>query len=171
MRLKIKKSITKNYLNKVIQAYYRETIYSMIIPLLCCMFFVGLGIYFKNQNNNDWWVMVILALCIMLVYTILLAGIQFLIFIDTSFSLHNTHETRFTGFRLEHSASGRNFHSIISKLYPEEEYINRYRIEYYVDGKKHFVRTIMSIKKRCLLTKLIEKNIRLKLFAINTVNC
>lgn len=157
MSLKVKKTVIKNYLNKAIQAYYRETIYSMIIPLLCCIFFVGLAIYFKNQSITDWWIMIILAFFIIGVYMILLAGIQFLIFIDTSFSLHNTCVAQFTNFRLEHSASGRNFHSIIPNLYPKNECINRYRIEYYVDGKKYFVRTVMSKKKCDLLSELIER--------------
>lgn len=60
-------------------------------------------------------------------------------------------------YKIESSWSGRLWHSIIAKFYPKEYGVDTYRL-YFINenGKKKYVRLIMSVKKRSKIFNICE---------------
>lgn len=149
---------TNNVSRETQKAICCESILSFIIDFLIwsCSWLIFTLIGIDNITKKYFLIITVLYFACT---AILNYRTAFLSLIDSAQKNAVKKSVRILDFKVEHSWAGRLWNSNIHLFYPKDKMIDKFKI-YYIDenGKKNFVRTILSIEKRKILYKLFLNN-------------
>lgn len=149
---------TNNVSRETQKAICCESILSFIIDFLIwsCSWLIFTLIGIDNITKKYFLIITVLYF----VCTIILNyRIAFLSLIDSAKKTHIKTSVKIMDFKVESSWSGRLWNSNIHLFYPKDKMVDKFKL-YYIDenGRKNFVRTILSIEKREMLYNLFLNN-------------
>lgn len=136
------------------KAIYRESILSFTIDFIICSCAWLIFTLIEIDNTAKKYFLIITVFYFM-VTAILNYRTAFLALVDSAKGSMVRKCVQIVDFKVESSWSGKLWHSNVPLFYPKDKMVDKFKL-YYIDenGRKNFVRTVLSIEKRKMLYKL-----------------
>lgn len=144
---------------KIIPSYYQESILTLLLDFLVDIFLVLVFAPFIKDETSILWFLIIVIIAYNFTSFLLTQLLSIIIFYDFRKKKSVFITGKIIKWKEELSWSGWLWHSTINKFHPKE--LNVLKIKVLIElpnGKKRYIRTIMSFNRRILLNELFIKN-------------
>ncbi len=166
----MQKAIIDKFLKRNTSPYIKEMLYVIfidvfIVALICAVFLVGT----LDSGQSVVQPLIIIVSVYIFVELVFNYSLGLLSLIDRSKGDYIEKKGMIVDYAVESSWSGWLMTSIITKMYPKELAVNRYRMQYKdIDGNIDFVRVVMSREKG---SKVYQNILKKNNFNIHIMYC
>ncbi|MBQ3136523.1 MAG: hypothetical protein IJB74_03470 [Clostridia bacterium] len=150
-----------SYVRTMLQGYKSESIQSFLYNKIVVLFpfalyyFVVYREHIEGLQSLLWWSLVI-GVCIEMFAVFTMYDIPIKAKYDLKFNKIINKRIVIKSVKSEYSWAGNNGDSRIGKFFPKSLSVDRYRIYYDCDGKKGYIRVLLSLNNMMTLNGLIE---------------